>query len=231
VTGASSASASAHAAPSAATQPPALVSRSTPPLTPAATRTVATTTTPHPASAGGGSDQSVSGLILGLLLSGAVVAAVVNIVLTRRNSLEEERNRVRTTCAEAFEAVAAYKEFPYAIRRRRDDQAAAERVRLSDELRHIQARLSYFTAWMRGENAALGAAFDELVTNLRRIAGVACHDAWLAPAATSDAQMNFAPGVVDLTGLATYEDAYISAVKAHLDGLIKTRRIVRLRSR
>jgi hypothetical protein len=168
----------------------------------------------------------VSGLILALLLSGAMLAAVVNIVLTRRKSLEEERNRVRATCAEAFEAVAAYKEFPYAIRRRRNDTPEAERVRLSDELRHIQAHLSYFTAWMRGEDAALAAAFDALVANLRRVAGKACHDAWLAPGATSDAAMNFPAGVVDLSALTSYEDAYIAAVKAHLDGLIKTRRIL-----
>lgn len=170
----------------------------------------------------------MSGLILGLLLSGAMLAAIVNIVLTRRRSLEEERNRIRTTCAEAFEVVAAYKEFPYAIRRRRKDVACEERVRLSDELRHTQARLSYFTAWMRGEDAALAAAFDDLVSNLRRIAGAACHDAWLAPAADSDAAMNFRQGVVDLSGLTPSEDAYIAAVKTHLDELITTRRIVKL---
>lgn len=196
--------------------------------------THASTATPsvHPGlPVAGDTGQSVSALILGLLLSGAMLAAVVNIVLTRRKSLEEERNRIRTTCAEAFEAVAAYKEFPYAIRRRRDDAPQAERVRLSDELRHIQGRLSYFTAWMRGEDAALSIAFDDLISNLRRIAGKACHDAWLAPAANSDAAMNFPPGVVDLSGLNSYEDVYIAAVKAHLDGLITTRRIVRLRHR
>ncbi len=81
---------------------------------------------------------------------------------------------------------------------------------------------------MRGEDATLSAAFDGLVTKLRNIAGTACHDAWLAPAATSDADMNFPMGVVDLSDLQPYEDAYIAAVRAHLDGLIKTRRIFRL---
>ena len=206
--------------------PTAGATLSAPPVTRAGT----TTPSPHP-SADGDSGTSVSGLLLGLLLSGAMVAALVNIVLTRRKSLEEERNRIRTTCAEAFEAVAAYKEFPYAIRRRRPDTPEAERVRLSDELRQIQARLSYFTVWMRGEDAALALAFDDLVSNLRRIAGTACHDAWLANAAASDADMNFPPGMVDLCGLAQYEDAYIAAVKTHLDALIKTRRIIKFRRR
>lgn len=197
--------------------------------TPGATHASTASPSAHPSQAGGDSGPSVSGLILGLLLSGAMLAAVVNIVLTRRKSLEEERNRIRTTCAEAFEVVAAYKEFPYAIRRRRDDEPQAERVRLSDELRHIQARLSYFIAWMRGENAALSAAFDDLVSNLRRIAGTAIHDAWLASPVDSDAAMNFPPGVVDLSGLTLYQDAYIAAVKTHLDGLITTRRIFKVR--
>jgi len=212
------------------TSPPTPPSPGTLRTSPHATHASTATPSPHPSSAGSGG-QSVSDLILGLLLSGAVVAAVVNIALTRRKSLEEERTRVRATCAEAFEAVAAYKEFPYAIRRRRKDTPEAERVRLSDELRHIQARLSYFTAWMRGEDATLATSFDDLVSNLRRIAGRACHDAWLAPGADSDAAMNFPPGVVDLTGLSQYEDAYIAAVKIHLDGLITTRRIVKLRRR
>jgi len=199
------------------------------PAKPPATHTGTTTPPSHAPSPSSSGGHSVSDLVLGLLLSGAFIAALVNIVLTRRKSLEEERNRIRTTCAEAFEAVAAYKEFPYAIRRRRDDTPAAERVRLSEELRHIQTRLSYYTAWMRGEDATLARSFDELVTNLRRIAGGACHDAWLAPPATSDAEMNFPAGVVDLSGLTQYEDAYITAVKNHLDGLIRTRRIVSFR--
>ncbi|WP_297083120.1 hypothetical protein [uncultured Demequina sp.] len=53
------------------------------------------------------------------LVSGSVVAAaigaIVNTWLARRKSREEQAARVRVMLAEAFEAVAAYKEFPYAI--------------------------------------------------------------------------------------------------------------------
>jgi hypothetical protein len=179
------------------------------------------------ASSGGG--HTVSDLILGLLLSGAFVAALVNIALNRRKSLEDERARVRTTCAEAFQTVAEYKEFPYAIRRRNKDVPAGERVRLSEELRRIQARLSYYTAWMRAEDPRLAAAYDDLVTNLRRLAGTACSDAWLAEAVDADADMNVAASLVDLAGLTPFEDAFIAAVKTHLDGLITIRRLVSLR--
>ncbi|MCW2538755.1 MAG: hypothetical protein JWN95_480 [Frankiales bacterium] len=203
-------------------------------LTPHATLTApphtahASTVTPSSApSAAPVTGHSVPDLLLALLLSGAVVAAIVNIVLTRRKSLEDERARIRTTCAEAFETVAAYKESPYAIRRRRHDSPGEERARLSDELRRVQARLSYFTAWMRWEGATLAAAFDDLVSNLRRVAGKACHDAWLAAAADSDHAMNIPPNVVNLSELAQFEDAYITAVKTYLDQIIKTRRILK----
>lgn len=174
--------------------------------------------------------KSASDLLLGLLVSGALVTALVTVILNRRKSLEDERARIRATCADAVEVVAAYKEFPYAIRRRQKDRAAEERIRLADDMRRVQARLSYFTTWMGGEDPLLAAAFDDLVKNLRRVAGKACHDAWLAPPNDSDADMNFAPGVVDLAELAPYEDAYMAAVKIHLDGLLKTRRILSISS-
>ena len=175
------------------------------------------------------STHTVSDWILGLLRSGAFVAALFNIFLARRRSLEDERARVRTTCAEAFEAVAAYKEFPYAVRRRADT-GSDERIRLPIELRTIQQRLSYYTAWMRGEDARLGAAYDTLVTNLRRIAGIAIHDAWIADPIDSDAAMNIPPSDVDLSAINKYEEAYIAAVKEYLDGLIEIRRLLGRRS-
>lgn len=169
------------------------------------------------------------GTLITAVLSGAVLAAVlgafVNVWLARRKSLDEERSRVRTTCAEAFEAVTAYKEFPYAIRRRNHLQPEEERTRLSDELRHVQSRLSYFTAWMAGESPDLGTSYVTLVSNLRRIAGTACHDAWLAPPATSDSDMNFSSGVVDLAELGQYETAYIAAVQTYLQRLVGVKRL------
>jgi len=164
-------------------------------------------------------------------LSGAVIAAVVgaavNVGLARRKSREEERARLRTMFAEALEAVAQYKEFPYAIRRRRADQPAEERVRLSEELRGIQARISYYLAWTKMESDDVGQSYDRLVTELRAVAGGACHDAWLAPAATSDAEMNITRDVVDLGGLRPYEQAYLAAVQRHLTEMLRLRRLWR----
>lgn len=41
--------------------------------------------------------------------------------------------------------------------------------------------------------------------------------------------MNVDPDVVDLSELTEYEDAYIAVMKNHLDGLIKSGRLVQLR--
>ncbi len=109
--------------------------------------------------------------------------------------------------AEAFEAVSAYKEFPYAIRRRRADAPSEERVRLSEELRKVQTRLTYYLAWTQAESEVVGDAYAELVTELRRLAGAACRDAWLTAPITEDARMNIGPDVVDLSALSDLEAA------------------------
>lgn len=161
-----------------------------------------------------------TGLLVTSLLSAAVIAAVVgalvNLWLARRKGADEERARVRATFAEAYEAVAQYKEFPYAIRRRRDNDAAGERVRLSEALREVQARLSYYILWVKAESDDVGSAYEGLVSNLRRVAGMACHDAWEAEPAHSDSDMNIGPDVVNLQALSFYEQAYVQAVHKHL---------------
>jgi hypothetical protein len=172
---------------------------------------------------------------VGVLLSAAVVAAIltaaVNTALARRKTLEEERSRLRTTFAEAFETAMRYKEMPYAIRRRRDDEAGAERVRLSDELRRVQERLSYFSVWIAGESTDVGKSFEALVDALRRVAGSACHDAWMSEPAQTDEAMNIGRDEVDLTELRVYEDDFMAAARRHLDGFVKIRRIIALPQR
>jgi len=105
-----------------------------------------------PSSTGGASSVLVTSLISGTVIA-AVLGAVINVWLGRRKSLDEERSQIRAICAEAFQAVADYKEYPYAIRRRNDAEPAAERARLSEGMRAVQGRLSYYTAWVKGESS------------------------------------------------------------------------------
>jgi hypothetical protein len=202
---------------------------SAPAQAPATTSTTVTSSTSSPFPATSTTPPSTGGLI-SVFLAGAVIAAiigaVVNIALARRKSLEEERARVRTTFAEAFQTVAEYKEFPYAIRRRRSDIPAEERVRLSEALREVQAKLSYYAAWTKAESDDVGRAYEKLVGNLREIAGKACHDAWLAPATNDDKDMNFPPGVVDLSALKPDEEAFVAAARKHLREMLGLRRLV-----
>lgn len=72
---------------------------------------------------------SLSGTFLAAIVT-AGTSAIVTMKIARQKSREEERSRVRTICAEAFEVVATYKELPYAMRRRRHDQPETERFRL-----------------------------------------------------------------------------------------------------
>ncbi|WP_158854017.1 hypothetical protein [Saccharothrix deserti] len=162
-------------------------------------------------------------VVLTTVLSGAFLAAVITATISmwsaRRKGREDERNRIRTAFAEAFAAYSAYKELPYAIRRRRADAPGEERVRLSEELREIQANLAYYVAWISVESESVGAAYANLVREMRRVAGSAMHDAWKAQPNDSDEGMNIPLSVIDLSALGEYETAYLNAVRDYLTGL------------
>ncbi|MFG2794013.1 hypothetical protein [Streptomyces sp. NPDC048419] len=161
------------------------------------------------------SDAVLPAVVSGAFLA-AMLTATINIWLARRKSREEEHNRLRTAFAEAFAVHSAYKEMPYAIRRRRSDAPAEERVRLSEALREIQASLSYHLAWTKIESETVGDAYAALVQELRKTAGVAMHAAWEASPIESDSDVNIPPTVIDLSALQPLETAYIAAVRAHL---------------
>lgn len=171
------------------------------------------------------SGPAVTSLVWAALISGAVVSAVIGALvsayLARRKSREEQLARVRIMLAEAFQAVAEYKEFPYAIRRRRHDAPSEERVRLSEELRKVQAKLTYYEEWTRIEESKVGTAYRDLVNQLRLVAGTACNEAWATCAIQSDDQMNISREQVDLAALTRYEREYTDAAQAYVNGFLR----------
>ena len=174
--------------------------------------------------------DEILGFILGaapVVLTSGVVAAVVTVTQNRwlehRRAQEAERTRLRQSFAEAFTAYAAYKEFPYAIRRRRVDQQADERARLSAELGAIQSKLSYYRAWTQFESPSVGEAYAKLLTEMRKIAGGAMREAWNQPPSQNDQEMNIPVETIDLRTLAAEEDKFIKAVAARLDTLTPRR--------
>jgi hypothetical protein len=161
----------------------------------------------------------------GVLLSAAVIAALIstatNAFLARRTTRLEERDRVRQTLAEAYQAYADYKEMPYTIRRRRKDDPAGERARLNDEISKIQSRLSYYQAWTRAESPETGHAYNELVTELRRVAGTSMRSAWLEPALDSDKDVNINSQRVDLSSLSEHEQRFLKVAEKHVAATTK----------
>lgn len=149
-------------------------------------------------------------------LLAAALAAVVAVLLHLLKRRADERARARVLYSEAYEWYAAYKEMPYAIRRRRADDPAAERIRLSETVREIQARLDHFKTWTALENANVGAAYVDLLRQLRLVAGKSMHDAWNEPGTDTDGGMNMPVDRVDLAALAPYEDAYLAEVRRAL---------------
>lgn len=193
-------------------------------VTPVPTATTTTTTAaPAPSSApattaaSGSVDAAVVGA--GAVVVAALLLALWNVMLARRKSREEERARQRTAFAEALQAVAAYKEMPYAIRRRNADEPGAERVRLSETVREIQAELSFHQTWIRSESTSAADAYDALVSAVRRVAGGAMREAWTADPITTDAQMNIGPELVDLCELRPLEQTFTDATVQHLKAL------------
>jgi hypothetical protein len=177
------------------------------------------TTTPLPDTAPGASSAGLIGAIISGAFLAAMLAGAVNVWMARRRSREEERARIRNTFAAAFEAYTAYKEFPYAIRRRRPDEPEGERLRLSEALRVLQEKLSYYLVWTQAESAEVGEQYARLIAEARRVAGGAMHAAWNDPPRATDPEMNIPPEVVDLRQLAAVEAQYVQAVRDHLASL------------
>jgi hypothetical protein len=177
------------------------------------------TTGPGPAPPGGVNSAGLAGAIISGAFLAAMVAGAINVWMARRRSREEERARIRSTFAAAFEAYTAYKEFPYAIRRRRADDPEGERIRLSEALRAVQGKLSYYLAWTQAESAEVGQQYAGLVDEARRVAGRAMHDAWNDPPRATDPEMNIPPEIIDLRELEAAEAQYMQAVRDHLSSL------------
>lgn len=160
---------------------------------------------------------------LGTLLTSAVVAAIVtwaqNSWMERGRARAAELARLQTAFAEAFKTYAQYKEYPYAIRRRRLDQPESERVRLSEEIRQTQARLSYHEAWTLFEDPNAGLAYADLVRQVRVIAGEAMKAAWQDDPVQDDAGMVIPGSIINLKPLTEHEDRYVAAVEERLRSL------------
>jgi hypothetical protein len=150
-------------------------------------------------------------------LIGGTVSIIVFALTALVASVKDRDNRRRDAYASAFQVIAAYKEFPYVVRRRRSGDPsteADERARISEELRKVQADLSYYGAWMDTESSRVTSTYRALVAEVRRVAGQQIHDAWAEAPISEDNGMNMPD--LGLSQLDQSERACLAAASDHL---------------
>lgn len=86
----------------------------------------------------------------------AVIAAIVALLTLSWNARRDRQDRQRKLFAEAFEACVLYHEYPYIVRRRNADDAAAERAHIASDLSRLQARLDSSVAILTVEAPRVG---------------------------------------------------------------------------
>lgn len=148
-----------------------------------------------------------SGLVAALIAALAVVAGYW------WNTRAARLDRHRQLFAEAFGAVMEYREYPFIVRRRTSE---TDRSDISAGLSIVQASLNKYAALLRIESDIVGAHYQRLVAETRRLAGEAVAQGWNLPV-HEIGQMHVED--VDLSALAVFDTAFVTAVKHHLDVL------------
>jgi hypothetical protein len=143
----------------------------------------------------------------------AVVAGLVSLTTLAASGWRARLDRQRQLFADAFEAIVAYREFAYIVRRRQD-HSAGERSRISSELSAVQARIASLEARVRVEAPKVGEAYAALVTRAREVAGQQIRSGWDAPPLPPEATGRIED--VDMSSMNVSDDLYLDAVRAHL---------------
>ncbi len=150
------------------------------------------------------------------VLAGALSGAGASFITLVYSSAQDRRDRHREHFSRALEAVARYEEFPYVVRRRKAGDPEGERVRISTDLREVQADLSYHCTWLLTESREVADAYSALVTDLRARAGRLIHDGWAASPIQDDAEMNIPDIASELAELQPLKERYLLEVTDHL---------------
>lgn len=155
----------------------------------------------------------------------AIVAAAVSLTTFGLTGRRARIDRQRQVFADAFEAVMEYREYPFIVRRRNNDEPAKERQRISGELSKVQGKLNGFKARLLVEDRDVGLAYSELVNQTRRVAGPFIKDAWDNDPVLDDADMHAPP--YDFSSLDAIDNAYLLAVAEHISWFPWCRRMRR----
>jgi hypothetical protein len=126
-------------------------------------------------------------------------------------------DRQRQVFADAFEAVAEYREYPYIVRRRSPDEPAKERQRIAGELSRVQAKLNAFKARLLVEDRYVGEHYAALVKQTRQIVGAMIKAGWDNEPVSADGEMH-APKY-DFSELEPLDERYLQTIADHLGWL------------
>jgi len=173
-----------------------------------------------------GNDVSAPNALIALAATPGVLALAWQAVSWALGGRRARLDRQRERFAEAFAAVAAYAEFPYVVRRRRSSAPEDERLRISGELRLVQERIAFSTAWLRAESPRVAETYAALVAQLRKVAGAQISLAWPTAAIETDEGMNIHSSL-GLEAIEPLKLAYLEAVTDHLSGSGWGRRMLR----
>jgi hypothetical protein len=149
------------------------------------------------------------------LIAGTVAIAVA-LLSPAFTAAADRRLRKRDVLAKAVGALAAYREYPYVIRRRDGNEPAAERKRITGEIMSVQRELTEAMIWIGAEAPALYGEYVAAVEAHRRIAGALMNEAWRTAPAPDDASMNISDLHAKLQPLRAHDAKLADLIRAEV---------------
>lgn len=128
-----------------------------------------------------------------ITLAGIFATGSVAIFGYLHTSRAARRERMAQALAQAINAVGDYQDLPYRVRRRPSSEPTV-RSNLAARISDIHSRLDFHSAWLRITAPDVAAAYDRLVTDVRKEAGAHVKAAWLQPIIERDQEMNLGLG-------------------------------------
>ncbi len=110
-------------------------------------------------------------LIVGIVTAAASVSAYW------RNAAEARKSEQRETLSRAIADVIAWKELPYRVARRLDDEPETKRD-LIRAFHEVQERLDYDQVWVRLFDTRVAECFDTLLDDVKKRSAQHIKDAW-----------------------------------------------------
>jgi hypothetical protein len=119
-----------------------------------------------------GTVSATLGADLGLLsdawavLIAGVCTAFCSILVWKRTQDAKRRDELRSLLSEALMEILEWKEMPYRIARRFDDDGDTKRT-IVEDFHRIQKRLNFFAAWIDAYDEELGTAYRQLLSDVK----------------------------------------------------------------